>query len=693
MFDFQTPIQLIPGIGQQYQKKFKKLGIETVRDLLFYFPFRYEDFSQIKKIAEIIPNEINTIEGKIIQIKTFKTFKKKFFITEAIIEDETDQIKVIWFNQPYLTKNLKTNDFISIAGKLVEDKNKCYFLPSHYEKITNLNQEHRETGGLIPVYFETEGLTSRTIRFFIKKCLKETRFPVDPLPHSIIKKYNLPELKSALKAIHFPNSLSEAKIAKKRFLFEDVFILELIILIQRQKMKQAKGFLIKTKMDVLEKFSQELNFQLTDDQKKALVDILKDLQKGKPMNRLLQGDVGSGKTVVAAMAALMTVVNNYQVAFMVPTEILAKQHFQNFSQLFKNFDINIGLLTSNDAQINFLGLISKVKKSDFLKDCFNQKIDIIIGTHALIQKNVKFKNLGLIIIDEQHRFGIKQRKALLVTKKDYIPHLLSMTATPIPRSLALSLWGDLDISSIKELPKNRQPIITKIILPHQREKLYQFIKTEIKKGRQVFVICPLINDSIKLEVKSVNQEYEKLKEIFPELRIGILHGKLKSADKEKTMKEFLNKKIDILISTSVVEVGIDIPNASIILIEGAERFGLAQLYQFRGRVGRGFYQSYCFLLSETNNINSKKRLESLIKVKNAFELSEIDLQMRGPGEFLGTKQSGMPDNLMEALKHLEIVQLAKKEAEEILSIDPHLESHRLLKEKVENQKEILEIIN
>ena len=286
----------------------------------------------------------------------------------------------------------------------------------------------------------------------------------------------------------------------------------------------------------MEKFSQELNFQLTNDQKKALVEILKDLQKGKPMNRLLQGDVGSGKTIVAAIAALITVKNNYQVAFMAPTEILANQHFQTLSQLFKNFDLNVGLLTSTEAQISFSGVVTKIKKSDFLKECSKQKIDIIIGTHALIQKNVQFKKLGLIMIDEQHRFGLEQRKALLTAKKDFLPHLLSMTATPIPRSLALTIWGDLDISSIRELPKNRQPIITKIILPNQREKIYQFVKTEIKNGRQVFVICPLINDSPKLELKSVNQEYEKLKEIFPDFKIGILHGKLKSKEKEKIMK-------------------------------------------------------------------------------------------------------------------------------------------------------------
>jgi len=695
MFDFQMPIQLVSGIGQKYLKKFKKIGIETVKDLLFYFPFRYEDFSIMKKIGQLIPGEMVTIEGQILQIQTFRTWRKKFYITEAIIQDETAAVKIIWFNQPFLSKNLKINDFISVGGRLTEDKNGIYFLPSHYEKITNLNRNNRrETARLVPVYSEIEGLGSRALRFFIKKCLAETRFPADPLPFNIRKKINLPDLKTALYQIHFPNNLQMAELAKKRFFFEELLLLELIIFQQRLQLKQYKGFLIKANMDALKKFADVLNFRLTRDQKNAVLDILNDLQKRKPMNRLLQGDVGSGKTIVAAIAALITTENKYQVAFMAPTEILSIQHFQTFSRLFQNFDINIGLLTSTESQISWNGFFSKIKKKDFLKQCLEQNINIIIGTHSLIQKNIKFRKLGLVIIDEQHRFGVEQRKTLLETKENYIPHLLSMTATPIPRTLALTIWGDLDISSIKELPKNRKPIITKIIPPSRRQKVYQFIRNQIKDGRQIFVICPLINDSPKLEVKSVTREYEKLKkEVFADLKIAMLHGKLKTAEKDKIMKQFLNKEIDILVSTSVVEVGIDVPNATIILIEGAERFGLAQLYQFRGRVGRGPYQSYCFLFTETNSLNSRKRLEAIVKAKNSFELAEIDLQMRGPGEFLGTRQSGLPDNLMQALKNFELVQLSKKEAELILTNDPKLKSYPLLKETIQKQKAILEIVH
>ncbi|MGB9847703.1 MAG: ATP-dependent DNA helicase RecG [Minisyncoccia bacterium] len=694
MYDFQTPIEKLAGVGKNYLKKFKKINIETIKDLLFYFPFRYDDFSNIKKINQLIPNEIVTIEGKILDIKTFKTWRKKIYLTEVLIEDDSGVAKIIWFNQPFINKNLKINDFISVAGKLVIDKNGTYFLPSNYEKINDINiNDRRETSGLIPVYSETEGLTSRALRFFIKKCLKETRIPADWLPVYIRNKYGFPELKKALYQIHFPQNLQEAEAAKKRFLFDDLFILELAVLKQKMILQKYKGFIIKPYLDVLKKFAQSLDFQLTIDQKNAILDILKDFQKGKPMNRLLQGDVGSGKTIVAAVAALITVQNKYQVAFMAPTEILAHQHFQNFTNLFKIFDINIGLITSNSTRLGWEGNISDIPKKSFIKNCLNHEIDIIIGTHALIQKNIRFKKLGLVIIDEQHRFGVEQRQKLLSNHNDFIPHLLSMTATPIPRTLALTLWGDLDVSLIKELPKNRKPIITKIITPEKRQDVYQFIREKIKEGRQVFIICPLINDSEKLEVKSVTQEYEKLKkDIFPDLNIAMLHGKLKNKEKEEIMKKFINREYDILISTSVVEVGIDVPNASIILIEGAERFGLAQLYQFRGRVGRGPYQSYCFLFTENNNQNTQKRLKAIITAKNSFELAEKDLELRGPGEFLGKRQSGLPDNLMRALTNLSLVQIAKKEAEMILKSDPELNNNKILQEKIQKQK-ILEIIH
>jgi ATP-dependent DNA helicase RecG len=423
------------------------------------------------------------------------------------------------------------------------------------------------------------------------------------------------------------------------------------------------------------------------------------------MNRLLEGDVGSGKTIVAAIAALATVKNNFQVAFMAPTEILSQQHFRTLSKLFKDFEINIGLLTSSGAQISWAGLESKSTKKEIAKNCETGKLDIIIGTHSLISKNLKFEDLGLIIIDEQHRFGVEQRASLINSnKKDgFAPHLLAMTATPIPRTLALTIWGDLDISLINEMPANRKPIITKVVAPENRSKAYAFIRSEIKKGRQVFVICPLIappsgdtkqSFSPLWERKSATQEYEKLKkQIFPDLNIAMLHGKMPAKEKEKIMKDFSQGEINILVSTSVIEVGIDVPNASIMMIEGADRFGLAQLYQFRGRVGRGEHQSYCLLFTESGTKNATDRLDAIVKAKNSFELAEKDLQIRGPGDFLGFRQSGIPDYLMNALKNLDLVQLARDEAEKILKSDPELKKYPLIKERLAQFQQNIDILN
>ena len=696
MFDFQTNINLISGVGAYYQQKLFKLGIKTVRDLFFHFPKRYEDFSNFKNIEDIEIGEIATITGKIADIKTIRTWKRKMFITEAIIEDETDSLRAIWFNQPYISNTLKIGNLVSLAGKIAENDKSIYLSNPSYEKIYDIASIDRR---------ETAGLTSRGIRFLLKKVWDNTIFPNDPLPINLRKKLDLPELKIALQQIHFPDSLEQSELAQKRFSFEDLFILELLVFKERSKIKKEKSFKIKTNMDVLKDFADSLNFQFTLAQRRAIIEILRDLQKTEPMNRLLEGDVGSGKTIVAAMAALATVKNNFQVAFMAPTEILSQQHFRTLSQLFKKFEINIGLLTSSGAQISWAGLESKTTKKEIARNCESGKIDIVIGTHSLISKNLKFEDLGLIIIDEQHRFGVEQRASLLNSnKKDgFAPHLLSMTATPIPRTLALTIWGDLDISLINEMPANRKPIITKIVAPENRPKAYTFIRSEIKKGRQVFVICPLIappagdtkqSFSSLWERKSATQEYEKLKkQIFPDLNIAMLHGKMPAKEKEKIMRDFSEGKINILVSTSVIEVGIDVPNASIMMIEGADRFGLAQLYQFRGRVGRGEHQSYCLLFTESGTKNATDRLDAIVKAKNSFELAEKDLQIRGPGDFLGFRQSGIPDYLMNALKNLDLVQLARDEAEKILKSDSELKKYPLIKERLSQFQQNIDILN
>ena len=675
--NFSTLVQELPRIGPQYQKKLKKLGIKTVRDLLFHFPHRYEDFSEIIPISNIRLKEQICIQGKILEIENNRTWKRRMILTQALIQDQSGAIKVIWFNQPYLVNTLKQGDFVCLAGKLALRKGETYLSNPIHEKIPNPkfqipNPSLTHTGRLIPVYPETEGLSSKWLRFIIKPLLVGFKNKnLDSLPRKIIKDKKLMPLEKALWQIHFPDSIKLATAAKKRFSFEELFLIQLLILRERMKFAKEKSIAIPLNLKIIQSFIRKLPFKLTDSQKKSTWQILKDMEKPKPMNRLLEGDVGSGKTIVAAIAALNIAKAGYQTVFMAPTEILSKQHFQNLSQLFKNSHISVGLLTGKE----------KIK---------NEESDILIGTQALIQDKVKFKKLALVILDEQHRFGVEQR-AKLCRQKDFIPHLLSMTATPIPRTLTLTIYGDLDLSSITELPKGRKKIITKFIAPNKRQEAYDFIRKQVKQGRQVFVICPRIEPSeVKennlswAEVKAVKEEYEKLsKDIFSDLKVGELHGKMKTEEKEKVIKNFKERKINILVSTSVIEVGIDIPNASLIMIEGAERFGLSQLHQFRGRVGRSEYQSFCFLFTESSAKKTGQRLRALLSSNNGFALAEKDLEIRGPGDFSGIRQWGIPDLSMASLKDIFLVQSSRNTAKEILEEDPELKKYPLLRERLE----------
>jgi len=518
------------------------------------------------------------------------------------------------------------------------------------------------------------------------------------LPEEILKKVGLPEINQALNDIHFPESEEAALSAKRRFAFEDIFLLQIFNMRQKLKLAKEKAPVIETNLTELKKITEALPFKLTLSQKKSLWEIVQDIGKPAPMNRLLQGDVGSGKTVVAAVAALLAANNGFQSAFMAPTEILARQHFQTLKKLFPDFNEKIALITSSESKI-FYGdsLESAVKKADLVKKVESGEIKIIFGTHSLIQKNIKFASLALVVIDEQHRFGVKQRAELLKNHSRVIPHLLSMSATPIPRTLMLTVFGDLDLSVINELPENRKGIVTKIVDPINRSLAYDFIRSQVKKGRQVFVICPRIEPSAnnepaanlrisewqKLETKSVMEEYEKLSQkIFPDLRVGMLHGQIKSKEKADIMKKFQKGETDILVSTSVIEVGVDIPNASIMLIEGADRFGLAQLYQFRGRVGRGEYQSFCFLFTDSAAKTTNDRLKAIVEAKNGFELAEKDLKLRGPGEFIGQKQTGLPDVAMRGLQDFELIKSSREAAVEILGKDKNMKNHPLLAEKL-----------
>ena len=520
------------------------------------------------------------------------------------------------------------------------------------------------------------------------------------MPLEALEENGLPEINKALWQVHFPRTIEESAEARKRFAFEELFMLQLGNFAAKSALAEEKATSIPSDIEYARFLMASLPFELTFSQKRSLWEVIRDIAKAQPMNRLLQGDVGSGKTVIAAITALIAAKSGLQTAFMAPTEVLARQHYFTFKKLFGSQEAGIGLITAKETEVCYgQNLETEVKKTDFLKKIKNGEIKIIIGTHALIQKGVGFEKLSLVVVDEQHRFGVQQRAALASSSSKLIPHFLSMSATPIPRTLAITIFGDLDLSTIDELPSGRKPIVTKIVAPTNRTQAYKFIREEIKKGRQAFVICPRIESAdtqinadgiadkrrLLWDVKAVKEEYEKLsKKIFPDLRVSMLHGKLKSDEKKETMLNFSRGEAEILVSTSVVEVGVDVPNATIMMIEGADRFGLAQLYQFRGRVGRGEHQSFCFLFTDSSAKTTHQRLKALMEAKNGFELAEKDLEIRGPGQFLGESQTGMPDIAMHALQNIELIKAARDSA--LKTINSDLKKYPLLKKKLDEFK-------
>ncbi|MEX0689889.1 MAG: ATP-dependent DNA helicase RecG, partial [Candidatus Paceibacterota bacterium] len=645
----------------------------------------YQDFSNVKKIENLKEGEQVTIKGVVEEINTRKTWHKGLSITEATVSDETDSITVIWFNQPYLSKTIKPESNISLAGEVTSRNGRIQIQNPYYE----INDSKNDTVGIIPIYSETKGITSRGIRNIIKPILEDITLK-EWIPEKILKENNFPEINQALKTIHFPEKMEDIKTAQERFSFEDLFLMQIKNLIEKEENKEEKSLVIKKDKKYLDLIIKELPFTLTGSQKEVLKEIIDDLSQEYPMNRFLQGDVGSGKTIVVALAALQVAKEGYQTAFMAPTELLASQHYQTLKSLFPFFNEGLALLTASQGKVfHGDGVESSFGKQGVLDGIKNGEIKIVIGTHSLIQKKVDFYSLGLVVIDEQHRFGINQREALVMKGGKKTPHFLSLSATPIPRTLNLTLFGNLDISVIRELPKGRKKVVTKVIKPDKRLEAYKFIGQQIKAGGQAFVVCPRIssdntNNPVWADVKAVKDEYEKLKRIFTGLEIAMIHGKINPYQKESIMKEFKNHKYDILVSTSVIEVGIDIPNASMIIIEGADRFGLAQIHQFRGRVGRGEHQSYCFLFSTSSNELSIKRLKMVEVAKDGFELAEKDLEIRGPGQFLGNNQSGMPDLIMKALQNPELVEKTKKSAEAIIKKDPKLKKFEAIREKIED---------
>lgn len=674
-------------IGLAMGKKLKKLGIDTVEDLLYHFPFRYDDFATATNLEKIPVGENVNIVGFVDLIQNRRSPHKKMSLTEAIISNGSGQVKAIWFNQPFIIRNLKTGDQISLSGRLEDSFSGPVIKSPVYEKISGGQTTH--TQGIIPNYALTTSITQKQIRFLIKCALQQIGEIEDFLPKEIIADYNLPSLHDAINKIHFPESKLDVEQAKYRLAFDELFLVQLESQITKIETGGSLALPIKFLEDETRNYVNSLPFKLTDAQKKSSWEILQDLAKDKPMTRMLEGDVGSGKTVVASMAILNAAKQNIQSVLMVPTEILATQHFRGLRRLFAETGIRVGIMTRNERKID--DEEENLSKKKMIEKIASGEVDTVVGTHALIQDDVIFSKLGLSIIDEQHRFGVEQRKNL--TQKSgqagITPHLLSMTATPIPRSLALVLYGDLDVSIINQLPAGRKPILTQIVPEEKREKMYQFLREKINEGRQVFVVCPLIDISDRMGVKSVEEEYQKLKgQIFPDLQIEMLHGKLRSAEKEEIMGRFTRNEINILVSTSVIEVGVDVPNASIMLIEGADRFGLAQLHQFRGRVGRGEHQSYCFLASDNSNSKTKQRLDALVKTQDGFLLAQTDLKMRGPGEVYGTSQKGFPEFKVATLFDQKLIKNSNEAAIKITQKSSNLEIYPELKQKIREKQRI-----
>ena len=651
-----TGVKELPLIGDFYARRLKVLGIKTIFDLVNHYPFRYEDYSKVEKIRNLTPGEKISVKGIVLEIKNIRTRSGKF-ITKATVADQTDKIEVIWFNQPFLTKNIHSGMQISLSGKVELEGKKPKLISPSYEIIRSnqtlaFSQEATSTvhtGRIVPIYPETSGITSKWLRAKIAQILPLIlKTQKDFMPVEILDRQKLSTLNEALIKIHFPKNYLQVKEARKRLSFDELFIIQLISALRRKVWRENKRAVsLKAAKEKIKEFIKNLPFTLTKAQLKATGEILFDMQKETPSNRLLEGDVGSGKTVVAATAAFVASQSGFDTIFAAPTEILTFQHQKTLAEILSPYKITVGIWTAS----------KKIKG------------DVTCGTHALLNTFKSDRPVGLVVVDEQHRFGVAKRAKLFVDQsKKFTPHLLTMTATPIPRTLTLTLYGDLDLSVLDEMPKGRERIATFVVPNSKRNNAYKFIEKQIKMGRQAFIITPFVEPSESMvSVAAAKLEFEKLKKKFPKnINLGLLHGRLKSKEKETTINKFKDGKIDILVATPVVEVGIDVPNANVMMIESAERFGLAALHQLRGRVGRGAHKSYCLLFTNSRSETTLKRLKSMEKIDIGFELAEIDLKMRGSGEIFGLRQSGFQTLKIADLSDQELIAAAQTEAKKLL---------------------------
>ncbi len=678
----ETPVRYFKGVGPKRCEHLLRLGIKTASDLLYYLPSRYEDRSNFTAIKDLKTGEKQTIRGEVLAMSTRLT-KRGMPVFEMAVGDKTGRIPAVWFNQPFLTKFFKVGQEIILYGK-VERFGALQINQPEYEIIKEDEEASLHIGRIVPIYPLTSQITQRYLRGLVYMAIaKYGHYLADRLPTYIRARHKLADIRFAAYNIHFPSSFANLDKAYKRIVFEEFFMLQLAFAIKRRNIKAESGISHRLEGALIKSFTANLPFELTKGQKDAMNDIGRDMASARPMNRLLEGDVGSGKTAVAAYALVLTVENGLQGAIMAPTEVLARQHYLVLSKLLMPLGINVALLARG---------IDESLKAQALNEISQGKVNIVVGTHAVIQEGVEFKALGLAVIDEQHKFGVEQRAVL--RRKGKNPHVLVMTATPIPRTLALTVYGDLDVSIIRELPKGRRPIVTYWVDEDKRQKVYDFIKDEAAGGRQAYIVCPLIDGSASIEgsvskgaaTKSATEMHEKLsREVFRDYKVGLIHGRMGPKEKAKVMKEFRDGGINILIATVVIEVGIDVPNASVMVIENAEKFGLAQLHQLRGRIGRGDCKSYCILLADPRNENAKKRLMAIEDTVDGFEIAEEDLALRGPGEFFGASQHGLPEiRFGNIVKDFSIMEEARKAAFDVVNRDPMIrdEHHKYLRDTI-----------